>query len=268
VNPALRTIARWSGRREGNDYASGEGALLVFGRPGFVGEGGRQVQLYLMVQPLPIAVDGAGAATLAPGYFAGVDPASGEPRWSGAQSEAQPIALDGELGGDPHEPLHLVNQMSVSWLGAPLNKWVMLYGGDISDLLVLNAPALRDGPSPGAIVIRFADHPWGPFSEPAPHLVPGQPGVAGDGYGPGGYLYHSACRDAGGQLCTAPDGERAPGALCADALAQWDQGRLYGATILEPYTRPNDAGGLDMIWNVSTWNPYHVVMLKTSFTPR
>jgi hypothetical protein len=268
VNPSVRAVASWSGRREGSEYGPGEGALLVFGRPGFVGEGRRQVQLYLMVQPLPIAVGSGGAATLTPVYFAGIDPGSSEPRWSIDQSEARPIALDGEPAGDPHEALPLVNQMSVSWLGAPVNKWVMLYGGDISDLLVLDAPALRTGPSPGAIMIRFADHPWGPFSAPEPHLMPGEPGVIGDGYGPGGHLYHSACRDVGETRCAPPDAERAPLGLCPDVLVQWDQGRLYGAIILDPYTVPNAAGGLDMIWTVSTWNPYHVLMMRTSLDPR
>jgi hypothetical protein len=217
-----------------------------------------------MVQPLPIAVDGAGVATLTPTYFAGVDPGSNEPRWSSDPREAQPIALDGEVSGSPYEAVQLVNQMSVSWLPAPVNKWVMLYAGDISDLLVHDAPALRGPPAMGAIMIRFADHPWGPFTAPVPHLSAGDPNAVGDGYGPGGHVYHPACRDRGGELCAAPDAERSPAALCANALALWDQGRLYGATILDPYTKPNDQAGLDMIWTVSTWNPYHVVMLKTS----
>jgi hypothetical protein len=42
---------------------------------------------------------------------------------------------------------------------------------------------------------------------------------------------------------------------------------LYGVNIIDPYTRVSSAEGrgraVDVFWNVSTWNPYAVVLVKT-----
>jgi hypothetical protein len=40
---------------------------------------------------------------------------------------------------------------------------------------------------------------------------------------------------------------------------------LYGAAIIEPWTQalPGDDPGAEMYWNVSTWNPYQVLLMKT-----
>jgi hypothetical protein len=78
---ALRTVAAFSGKQLGNDYSPGEQTLLVWGRPGFTAEHGRQGQLYLMAHHLPLELDSAGKLRFEPRYFAGLDP-DGEPRWS------------------------------------------------------------------------------------------------------------------------------------------------------------------------------------------
>jgi hypothetical protein len=46
-----------------------------------------------------------------------------------------------------------------------------------------------------------------------------------------------------------------------------DPGRMYAPNIIDNYTRPNAAGGLDVFWNLSTWNPYAVLLFKTSVAP-
>lgn len=267
-NVALAQIAGWNATREGNNYALGEQALLVWGRPGFTGSGAREAQLYLMVLPLPLPsadADSAVARDWSPSYFAGVDP-DGEPRWSKDQTDAKPIAMDGVVAGDPHEDVTLVNQTSIAYVGGDVRKWVMLYGGDISDLLVQDAPAVRTGPSPGSIVLRVADYPWGPFTPPVPHLTPGDPKQVGTNYGPGGILYHTLCRDTASERCAPPNGTVNP-LVCIETTALVDQGRLYGATILPSYIRENPGGGMDLFWNVSTWVPYSVVMFKTALGP-
>jgi len=157
INATARTVQCFTGRRCGGNYRSGYGAVLVWGRPLFTGEQGRQAQLYLMAHRLPLRPGRRGR--LRPRYYAGVD-ASGEPRWTRRQSEAVPLALDGVVGGSPHEEQPIVSQMAISWIGAPVNKWVMLYGGDLADYLLADAANARPGPAPGAIRIRFADHPW------------------------------------------------------------------------------------------------------------
>ena len=46
-----------------------------------------------------------------------------------------------------------------------------------------------------------------------------------------------------------------------------DTGILYAPNIIDAYTRSDGAGGLDVFWNVSTWNPYLVALLRTTVRP-
>ena len=262
--PSVRTVTQFTGFSTGNDYRPGYGSLLVWGRPGFIAEHGREAQLYLMVHPLPMQFDDQGALRFTPRYFAGIDTASAEPIWSDKQSDAKPLALDGRIGGDPHEELNLVGLGAVSWLGDPINKWVMLYGGDFADYLVLDPPIARAPRAPGAIMIRFADQPWGPFSPPVPHLQPGSPMHTGDPYGPGGFLYHPDCVSTQTAQCAASDPVRPLDTLISGCpFSTIDPGRLYAPNIIDSYTKPNADGGIDLLWNVSTWNPYAVKLFKT-----
>jgi hypothetical protein len=266
---SARTVEHFSGARAGNDYGGGHGELLVWGRPGFVGEHGREAQLYFMRHSLPIERSASGAAVFTPSYFAGLDPATGEPTWTDAQGEAEPLALDGEPDGDPHEALNFTGQMAMSWLPAPINRWVMLYGGDMTDFLMVDGPAMRAPRAPGAIVLRFAEHPWGPWTAPVPHLSPGAPHLEGTHYAAGGLLFHPDCVDAGEKRCAVSDPWR-PTDTATACLVQTnalDQGRLYGVNIIDRYTEPNDVGGVDFVWNVSTWNPYGVTLMRTRVVP-
>ncbi len=265
INVAARTVRCFSGRTCGGDYGPGHGALLLWGRPGFQGLGQREAQLYLMAHRLPIRLDKRGRMELRPSYFAGVD-TDGEPRWSRRQHDAVPLALDGAVGGSPHEAQPVVNQLTVAWIGAPVNKWMMLYGGDLADYLLPDPAAQRLGPVPGAIRIRWADHPWGPWTAAEPHLGPGDPAVPGNQWGPGGVLFHDACVDTGTAVCAPSDPTRPPDFFlpgCPSFGAAFDVGRFYAPSIIDPYTRPAGPNAVDVFWNVSTWNPYAVVLMKT-----
>lgn len=265
INVATRTVRCFTGRTCGGDYESGHGALLMWGRPGFQGLGAREAQLYLLAHRLPIRLDRRGRMRFRPLYFAGVDP-GGEPRWSRRQSDAAPLALDGVAGGSPHEEQPIVSQMTMSWLGAPVNRWVMIYGGDLADYLLPDPVAQRPGPDPGALRIRFADHPWGPWTPATPLLRPGSPDVVGDPWGPGGVLFHTACVDTATARCAPGDPTRPtdfflPG--CPMIGATFDVGRFYGPNVIDAYTRPAGSTALDVRFNVSTWNPYAVVLMQT-----
>ena len=72
-------------------------------------------------------------------FFAGLDPASGLPRWSAAETDVVPLFRHPCIG-----------ELSVGWL-APLGVWLMLYNCDV----------------PRGIVYRVAERPWGPWSEAA-----------------------------------------------------------------------------------------------------
>jgi hypothetical protein len=270
ISATARTIEHLDADKDCNDYSPGHHDLLIWGRPRYSSQGEREAQLYLMTHALPLTFDDDGQLRFAPRFFAGVDPDTNEARWSTDQSDAKPLAMDGIVDGDPHEPLHVVDHTAISWLGAPIDKWVMLYGGGLSSLLV-SSEDTSDAPAPGAIVMRFADHPWGPWSPPAPHLRPGSPGTIGDPNGPAGFLYNPECVSTQSSACALPDALRADPSriaeVCDGSASLWDAGQLYGVNIIDPYTTPNAAGGFDMIWNVSTWNPYAVVLMKSAINP-
>jgi hypothetical protein len=157
--------------------------------------------------------------------------------------------------------------MSVAWV-EQLGKWVMFYGGGISkfpipQLLsecgVLQIFARTDCASVdvgnGAIRMRTADDPWGPWTPPQDVIVGGKPDQRplADQYAPGGVLHHPACS---GERCQAPSAYMLKG----------DYGWLYGANIIEEWIKP--AGkGVDVIWIASTWDPYRVIMLRTRLNP-
>jgi len=166
--------------------------------------------------------------------------------------------MDGIVDGNPDDDQPFPNQTGMSWLGPPVNKWMMLYGGGGS------------GGAAGSIRVRFADDPWGPWSPSAAHLDPGSPTVAGDPYGPGGFIFSPVCADQPPAVCTPSDPTRPPDYFiqgCPEVGKLFDVGFLYGPNVIDPYTRSDGAGGLDVFWNVSTWNPYLVALFKTNVRP-
>ena len=46
-----------------------------------------------------------------------------------------------------------------------------------------------------------------------------------------------------------------------------EYGFLYAANIISEWTRPAPGGGADILWNVSTWDPYRVVLVRTRIRP-
>jgi len=266
-NQVARTVRRFSGVVEGSDYRTGDDHLLVWGRPLFVGEEGREAQLYLLTHELPLELGDGGTLRWEPRYFAGLDPDNDQPIWSERQAEAKPLALDGRVDGDPHEEVSIVQQMTVSWLGPPIDQWLMMYGGDDIDFVLFDRENTRNDSINGSVVVRFADHPWGPWSPPVVHYAPGSPQNAGDPYGPGGILYHNECQDMPPQLCERSDPTRPFESYlegCPAPSVQLDIGRLYCPNVIESYTAPHGDDGLDVYWNISTWNPYSVFLLKTT----
>jgi hypothetical protein len=264
IDVTARTVRCFTGRACGSDYAQGHGAVLIWGRPGYEVQRGRQAHMYLMALGLPLRRSAKGKLELRPRYFAGVR-ANGEPIWTRRESRAEPLAMDGVVNGNPDDDAANPNQTAISWLGPPVNRWMMLYGG--------GGTALAGGPvdqTAGPIRVRFAEQPWGPWSPPVTHLAPGLPTVVGDPFGPGGFMFHPACVDQPPHLCARSDPTRpvdffVPG--CASVGAAIDTGILYAPNVIDRYTKSDGAGGLDVYWVVSTWNPYLVAMLRTNVKP-
>ena len=153
--------------------------------------------------------------------------------------------------------------MSVAWV-EHLNKWVMFYGGGMGTeswreqdrcgvLEFFTGPECTQVViGNGAFRMRTADYPWGPWSEPQDIIVAGDPHARPleHQYVEGGPLYHPACN---GEDCVEPTGDHG-------------YGFFYASNIIAQWTRP--AGeGVDIIWNASTWNPYHIILLRTRINP-
>lgn len=243
--------------------AGGKGSVLLWGRPGFVGVGanGRSLGLYFGYVEMP---QGASYEWTVNYYTGSKD---GAPQFSLNEAEAVPLDLDaGHDGIQPAEAHDIVHQMSVSWV-EPLGKWVMFYGGGITVLpstVLPNCGVLelfarfecKDVVTGnGAVRMRTADHPWGPWSAPQDVVAGGNPDVPGSGqYRPGGALHHPACTTDG---CAAH--------TQTVHYSDREYGFLYAANIIEQWTRPVP-GGAEILWNASTWDPYRVVLFRTLIT--
>ncbi|MGH7790469.1 MAG: hypothetical protein ACRERC_26650 [Candidatus Binatia bacterium] len=242
-NLTARTVRAFDETRAARrNYAPGDGALLMWGRPGFddqTEEG--EAPPYFMHLPLPIQI-ADGRAIFEPRYLTGVTGA--RPTFGSSQADAAPL-YSGEF--DP------VDQAAVSWI-APLKRWLMIYGGSTVDFANRNPNAGQSQPVPGALHARLAADPWGTWSEPLPVFTNDQ--AAGD----------MVCGKQAVPGCLPPPTPPIRPA-CLEFVDRAGGGYLYGANIIDSYTRDRStaAGGpaADVFWNVSTWHPYSVVLIKT-----
>ena len=270
LNTTVSTVQAFAAGQADHDYriAGKRGAqrrVFLWGRPGFVGVGAskRPLGLYFAWVDMPVAPDFRWQLH----YFTGVDD-TGLPLFSTRESDAVPVDMDPGHPGIQVEPEYdVVDQMSVAWVDR-LHKWVMFYGGGMGklpspplpDCGVLQAFARSEcglvDVGNGAMRMRSADDPWGPWSLPQDLIPGGDPDVPGSGqYGPGGALHHPACTDP---RC-APHSD-------TPFYHDNEYGFFYSANIIEQWIRP--AGeGVDVLWNASTWDPYRVVLLRTRINP-
>jgi hypothetical protein len=276
ANVALRTAQdfvpqRGSGRAH-QDYrtASGEGAnrrVFLWGRPGFVGvrARGRPLGLYFAYADLPQGAD----FSWHPQYYSGTDE-RGVPQFSASERDAIAVDLDATQAGIQTEEVHdVVDQASIAWVER-LGKWVMFYGGGMGRLpmppvlprcglleLFTGAECADAVTGNGAMRMRTADDPWGPWSPPQDLIAGGDPAARplADQYAAGGVLYHPECQE-----------RRCVTATHSPQLLKDEYGFLYGANIIEQWIKP--AGkGVDVIWNASTWDPYRIILLRTRINP-
>jgi hypothetical protein len=130
---------------------------------------------------------------------------------------------------DEFDAVALFNQPCVGELSVTfnsfINRWIMLYNcGD-----------------PRGINMRTAKHPWGPWTKPQVLFEP---------WDDGGYCHfmHTSWQD---QRC---DSVMDPG-------RENEYGGEYGP-YQYPYYATGDSGSTTIYFNMSTWNPYTVVLMK------
>ena len=249
LNATARTIGRLDERDPDKDVYEPTvrpRELLMWGRPNFLAWAGTRSDVYLLHHPLS-TLDGPGTSVnWHPRYFAGLD-SNGDPVWTNDQIFATPVIANEELAQ--------VLQFSVAWV-APLKRFVMLYSGRLPQVW----PNAASG-----IYLRTAPHPWGPWSKPQLVWNPLDQGA----YDCPGIMYSPL---AVGASCPQSDPYR-PNVYPADNFDQcpaltpqptFDFGVEYGVNILATFTKPGLAINTATIyWNMSTWNPYRVVLMKT-----
>lgn len=244
LNLTARAVRKFDpGDPRGRDYEAGAGALLMWGRPGFDDQNREgEMPPYFMYHSLPFELEGD-RIVFRPHYFRAV--AAGVPTFSASQADAAPL-----YGGE-FEP---VNHAAISYV-SPLSRWLMIYGGSVVDYLNPDDTAGQSQPVPGAMHARFADDPWGPWT--AAEAILEEEVVAQD----------MVCGKRAPQGCLSyPDPIIRPG--CIEAFDPRAGGTLYGANIIDSLTRsarPRAGRGpaADVFWNLSTWHPYSVVLVRT-----
>ncbi len=176
--------------------------LVVFGSGRY-----RSSDVYLAVKP---------AAKLAqPGGFLFYSGGLGQPQWSPEEEAAVPLFGEGSVG-----------ELSVRWHPL-LDSWTCFYNADW--------PADRS--SAGGIVMRWAKHPWGPWSE--------------------GDIAFSV-NDGLGKFMHLPNADHTQEGFGVDRSA--DLAGMYGPYQIPQYSRQTE-NGVQVYFAMSSWNPYQVMLM-------
>lgn len=275
MNPSFRTVQSYVPASAAMDsytpdFSSAKAnanhaKVFIWGRPHFIGvnASGRTLGAYFAYVDMP----SGDTLEWKPQYFAGLD-ATGKPRFSPNERDAVPLDQDSTKEGVQAAALHdVIDQVSVAWV-PQLSKWLMFYGGGMINRpiqpLLRNCGVLEIFAGPectqvvignGAFRMSSSDSPWGPWTPPQDLIEAGDPALAIGQYGPGGMLRHPGCSDPSCAPTTARRDDR-----------ENEYGFFYSANIIEQWTRAAN-GGVDIIWNASTWDPYRVILLRTRIDP-
>ncbi len=148
--------------------------------------------------------------------------------WSAKESDAVPLFLI-EHGQGPG----LMSELSHGWgFGEPL----IHYNRTMNRWVATYNAARR------TIRMRTAEHPWGPWSQSIVIFDPTVDYGRGPAYGR--YIGDDRTPRLGGQ------------------------GELYGPYVIEPFTRTDSNGNIQLYWMLSPWQPYVVLLMESTLRRR
>ncbi len=187
-------------------------------------------------------------------YLQGLSP-SGQPNFVFGEENAKPLPPFGnERPTEPNQPPYhsCIGEFSVGFVTA-LEKWVMLYACDNNRTAGFN-PNNGNG-----IYVRTAAAPWGPWSKPEQVFDPKQ-----------GYcMFMHELLGCSSNQPNPRDLERVNRNRDFEPLktpaGDWDllRGGWYAPFLIPTYTSVR-GDKTDLYFAMSTWNPYQVVLMRTS----
>lgn len=227
-----RTISTTGGRFIGTSMRASGSNVFIFGAGPY-----RASDVYLQMVPASSFASGTGTQ-----YFAGL--VNGQPTWVATEAGAVPVVQDNPLNG-PAWPKDTpsVGNLSVVYSSA-LSLWLMTYDGG----------RLPSGPSPTrGVYFTYARQPWGPWA--TPQLIFND--NRDHAYGLGGFIHNS-------NILPDPPGDGLNGPTIGSNDIYTTPGGGFAPQMIERFITVT-GNSLKIYWNVSTWNPYVVVRMRSEF---
>ncbi len=198
----------------------------------------RQSDVYLQMVPAANFTSGVGTQ-----YFTGL--VNGQPTWSSFESDAVPVVQDNPLNGPPWPNDNpTVGNMSVVYCKS-LSLWFMTFDGGRQ-------------PVSGNTHIRgtyftYAPQPWGPWA--TPQLIFND--IRDKAYGLGGYVHNPT-------VVPDPPGDGLNGPTIGTNDIYATPGGTFAPQMIERFITVS-GNTLKLYYNVSTWNPYTIVRMRSTF---
>jgi uncharacterized protein (TIGR03437 family) len=194
----------------------------------------RASDVYLAMTPASTFASGAGTQ-----YFAGYD-STGAPKWTNSESGAVPAVQDNPLNGPawPNDNPSVGN-LSVVYSSA-LNLWLMTYDGG------------RQSAATRGVYFSYAQQPWGPWATPQLIFSPTRDNALG------AYIHNPA-------IVPNPPGDGLNGPTIGPNDIYSTAGAAYAPLLIERFVTVVGST-LNIYYTLSTWNPYTVIEMRSSFT--
>jgi hypothetical protein len=237
---------------------------LGLSEPGVLlaGEGEyRNESIYLAYMPASAVNVDPKTTNAATRYFTGLD-ANGIPQWSATEMDAVPVVYDNPPTGLPKSPdPGTVGDTSLRYF-PELGLWLMTWDGG------------RQLPADTGIYFSAASAPWGPWSPPQLVYNPCDAHRYGEGFGDFIHYVVGTNDPCNGDV---DDNSGPAGPIIGTDDPFYGTAPSDGATattrrgaVYAPYMVPGLIGlngnELSIDYNMSTWNPYAVVLMESNFT--